>query len=256
MLLSEFNDTIDSCGWFKKALSFIKKNAVAIAVTAVAVAVVATVAVAAPVFVTTVATAVMSSGGGAAALAGGISAGLAAAGSAVASSTLIPAAAATAAIAVGVAATADIAENIADGVIIDTPISGGVSDTTIEKYHKGVRYVLTTLTATAISKLAKNAYFLALANKDDGAMYYCATPINKYLAISIMAENTELSVYTYYESNARSIAQQAGNNMSPIWEKHHKYGYFDHYHLGNLSKPGEPHTRCRSHAFYGLPKFD
>ena len=116
MLLSEFNESIDSCGWFKKALSFIKKNAVAIAVTAVVVAAVVTVAVAAPVFVTTVATAVMSSGGGTAALAGGISAGLAAAGSAVASSTLVSASLTVAALAAGVAIRADMIDVTYEGV--------------------------------------------------------------------------------------------------------------------------------------------
>lgn len=107
-----------------------------------------------------------------------------------------------------------------------------------------------------IFKRSLNSVVEVKAYTKDGAMYYCATAIDRDFAISIMAANTSVSVYTYYESNARSIAQEAGNHKSPIWERHHDYGYFDHYHLGNLSQKGETHIDCHSHAFYGLPQFN
>ena len=149
------------------------------------------------------------------------------------------------------------------GTAISEPIAEGVSQVVdkasnaiLEIIYKGVRYAAEILTATVVTTLAKNAYYMALADSTDGAMYFCATPIDKTFAISIMAANTVVSVYTYYEKNARSIAQQAGNNMSPIWERHHKFGYFDHYHLGNLSTKGSSHGDCYSHAFFGLPQYN
>lgn len=249
IFLSDLNENINNCGWFRKALNFVKKHAVQIVAV---VAVVATVAVAAPAFVAA-ATAVVSTGGGTAAIGGGITAGLVAAGSAIASSTLVGATVAAAAVTAGAVAGAIIVETIAEGI---EQIKDKTTGAILEIVYKGVHYASTLLTASVVSTLAKDAYFMALANPTDGAMYYCATAIDKNFAISIMAANTAVSVYTYYEYNARSIAQQAGNNMSPIWERHHAYGYFDHYHLGNLSIRDERHQDCLSHAFYGLPQFN
>lgn len=111
VFLSDLNEDINNCGWFKKALKFVKKNAVAIVATVAVVAVVATVVVAAPALVAA-ATATISVGGGAAGLTGGISAGLVAAGSAIASSTLVTATVAAAVVTAGVAIGADIVDNI------------------------------------------------------------------------------------------------------------------------------------------------
>lgn len=47
------------------------------------------------------------------------------------------------------------------------------------------------------------------------------------------------------KKNARSIAQQADNNRSPVLEIAKEIGYFDHYHTYSHTKP---------HAFFGLPK--
>lgn len=252
IFLSDLNEDINNCGWFRKALKFVKKHAVAIAITAAAVAVVATVAVAAPAFVAA-ATAAISTGGGTVGLAGGIGAGLIGAGSAIASSTLVSTAVAVAAVATGAVVSAIIIEPIAEDIeqVIDKT-TGKI----LEIIYKGIHYASSLLTATVVSMLAKDAYFIALADPTDGTMYYCPIAIDKNFAVSIMATNTIVSVYTYHEYNARSVAQQAGDNMSPIWERHHAYGYFDHYHLGNLSVKGESHQDCRSHAFYGLPQFN
>ncbi|MDR3293033.1 MAG: hypothetical protein LBT20_02895, partial [Clostridiales bacterium] len=100
-------------------------------------------------------------------------------------------------------------------------------------------------------ELAKEAYFLAFANPNDGKMYFCFAPITKPLSIEIMQFNhSEISVYTYHDYNARSIAQQAGQNFSPIHDFATKSGYFNHYHMGD-----RPHEVSYSHAFYGLPIF-
>lgn len=69
--------------------------------------------------------------------------------------------------------------------------------------------------------------------------------------IAVLSLHLIISIF-----ETRSVAQEAGDNKSPIWERHHRSGYFDHYHLGNLTKRGEVHTPCFSHAFYGLPQFD
>ena len=242
VLLSELQDAglIENCGWFKKLIKKVVKIAV-VAVTVVAVAattaavVVATAGAAAPALVAAGVGVTTSAGLGAAA---GMAAG------------------ALFAMTVGQAA-------IQAGTAISEPIAEGVSQVVdkatgaiLEIVYKGVTYTSALLTSAIASTLAKDAYFMTMANPDDGAMYYYTTPIDKNFAISIMAANTPVSVYTYYETNARNIAQQASNNMSPIWERHHNYGYFDHYHLGNLSERGESHKECHSHAFYGLPQFN
>ena len=116
--------------------------------------------------------------------------------------------------------------------------------------YKGKEYVTAALTATVIMRISKSSYFMAFADPKDGAMYYTPTPISRDFAISIMNYNTAVSVYTYYESSARSIAQVAGGHMSPIHDYAHKSGYFNHYHLGNIS-----HDLCKAHAFYGFPVF-
>ncbi len=252
VFLSDLNEDINNCGWFKKALNFVKKNAVAIVATVAVVAVVATVVVAAPAFVAA-ATATVSVSGGTAGLAGGISAGLIAAGSAVASSTFVTATVAAAAVTTGVVASAIIIEPIADGIeqVIDKT-TGRI----LEIVYKGVNFASAVLTAEVVNVLSKNSYYIAWANPSDGAMYYCPVEIERSFAVSIMAANTIVSVYTYYKDNARSIAQQSGNDKSPIHELHHGYGYYDHYHLGNLTDRGESHEVCKSHAFYGLPQFN
>ena len=242
ILLSEMKELgmIQNCGWFSRLIKKVVKIAV-VAVTVVAVA-----AVTAAVCVAT---------------AGAAAPALVAAGVGVTTSACLGAAAGVAtaglfALTVGAAAIqagTAIAEPLGEGAeqIVDK-LTGAL----LEIVYKGVTYASTILTAAIAEKLAKDAYFMALANPNDGAMYYCANPISKDMAISIMAANTSVSVYTYYEKNARSITQQAGNNMSPIWERHHNYGYFDHYHLGNLSLRGETHSDCYSHAFFGLPQFN
>lgn len=245
ILLSEMREAgmIQNCGWFKRLV----KKVVKVAVVAVMVATVA---------VATAAVVVATAGAAAPALV--------AAGVGITTSAGITAAST----AIGVVAGALFAMTVGQaaieaGTAISEPIAEGVSqivdkstNVVLEIVYKGVSYASTLLTAAVVSTLAKDVYFMTLANPNDGAMYYCATAIDKNFAISIMAANTIVSVYTYYETNARSIAQQAGNNMSPIWERHHAYGYFDHYHLGNLSARGESHKDCHSHAFYGLPQFN
>lgn len=52
-------------------------------------------------------------------------------------------------------------------------------------------------------------------------------------------------------NNARSVAQQAGNNMSPVFDFHHGFGYFDHYHRGDI-----PHDIAKAHVFFGFPQFN
>lgn len=237
VFLSDLDENINNCGWFKKALKFVKKHAVAIVATVAVVAVVATVAVAAPALVAA-ATATVSVGGGTA----GISAGLVAAGSAIASSTLVSTTIAAAAVTTGVVAAAIMVEPIADGIeqVVDKT-TGKI----LEIIYKGVSYASAVLTATVASTLAKDAYFMTLANPKTGEMIYTTTAISKDFAVSIMAANTSVSVYTYYEKNARSIAQQAENDKSPILERATEMGYFDHYHTYSHTKP---------HAFFGLPK--
>ncbi|MFQ6724077.1 MAG: hypothetical protein ACLRFE_01910 [Clostridia bacterium] len=242
ILLSEMQEAgmIQNCGWFKKLV----KKVVKVAVVVAAVAVVA---------VTTAAVVVATAGAAAPALvAAGVgvttSAGIGAA-AGVAAGALFALTVGQAAIQAGTAISEPIAEDISQ--VVDK-----ATNAILEIVYKGVSYASALLTATVASNLAKDTYFMTLANPTDGAMYYCATAIDKNFAISIMAANTSVSVYTYYETNARSVAQQAGNNMSPIWERHHDYGYFDHYHLGNLSARGESHKDCHSHAFYGLPQFN
>ena len=49
-----------------------------------------------------------------------------------------------------------------------------------------------------------------------------------------MQANTLVSVYTFLEPSARSIAQEASYHDSPIWEGAEKIGYFNHYHTAPL----------------------
>ena len=89
---------------------------------------------------------------------------------------------------------------------------------------------------------------MVLSNSSTGAMYYCVTAIDRNFALSIMSYNNRVSVYTYYEYNARSIAQEASHNKFPIHHDAHRSGYYDHYHVS-------PYTDDGAHAFYGLPQF-
>ena len=140
--LSDLNENINNCGWFKKALKFIKKHAVAIIATVAIVAVVATVAVAAPAFVAA-ATATISVGGGTAGLAGGISAGLVAAGSAIASSTLVSATVAAAVVTTDVVLSACLLDDIitlTEAYVLDFAES-------VRETNREDRYILVVLSA-------------------------------------------------------------------------------------------------------------
>ncbi|GEM_PF-3946801 len=216
VLLSEMRDygMIENCGWFT---SLIKATAVAVAVVAAVVAVAAV--------------CVCTCGAAAPAL---VAVGVGVSTSAVAASACAIAgyATVTAAIAAGVYVAASAIETI--------------------DFH-GVKYKAEVLTEAIAAALSPKDYFIALASSD-GCMMFCAVPITKDLAVSIMQANTVVSVYTVLPGNARSVAQIAGNNMSPIHENGHQIGYFAHYHLGNLSVRGETHSACHSHAFYGLPR--
>ena len=140
-----------------------------------------------------------------------------------------------------------ISEVIADGVsqIIDK-ITGAL----IEIVYKGVHYATEIMTTSIVEQISKNAYFIVLSNPKDGLMYYSPVAIDKNFAISVINFNTIVIIYTFMAQNARSVAQQAGNNMSPVFDLHHKPGYFDHYHRGDI-----PHEDAISHVFFGLPQF-
>lgn len=142
IFLSDLNEDINNCGWFKKALKFVKKHAVAIVATVAVVAVVATVAVAAPALVAA-ATATISVGGGAAGLTGGISAGLVAAGSAIASSTLVTATVAAAVVTTGAVLTACLLDDIitlTEAYVVDFAES-------VRKTNRADRYLLVVMSA-------------------------------------------------------------------------------------------------------------
>ena len=217
VLLSEFNDTLDNCGWFRKALKFIKKNAVAIVATVAVVAVVATVAVAAPAFIAA-ATATMSVGGSTAAAAGGISAGLVAAGSAIASSTLVSAAVATAAVATGVVLTAcalDTAITLTDAYVTDFADS-------VLKTNRADRYILVILSAL------------------DQPFVTHYKPVDKNTAKTWFSLGGQ--VWTPYSTDAIALINEcgyaAGNSRGEIGVAEHNiislgvYGYY-HYHALN-----------------------
>lgn len=142
VFLSDLNEDINNCGWFKKALKFVKKHAVAIVATVVVVAVVATVAVAAPAFVAA-ATAAVEVGGGLLGATGGITAGLVAAGSAIASSTLVSATVATAVVTTGVVLTACLLDEIitlTETYVVDFAES-------VRKTDRADRYILVVMSA-------------------------------------------------------------------------------------------------------------
>lgn len=220
IFLSDLNEDINNCGWFKKALKFVKKHAVAIVATVAVVAVVATVAVAAPAFVAA-ATAVISTGGGTAGLAGGIGAGLVAAGSAIASSTLVSTTVAVAAIAAGVAIAADV----------------------IDVTYEGVKYILEAYEKVK-DKLKIGHYYLCVTTKDGGMLI---TPINlASITIAVNAYNTGLSIYTPNQLDANQVATLAGNGISAIHDFRHKPGYFNHYHRFDRQPKN-------AHVFYGCP---
>lgn len=243
VLLSEMNSAglINNCGWFSRLVKKVVKVAI---ITVVAAAVVA---VTAAVVVCT---------------AGAAAPALIAAGVGITTST-----ATAAGIGLGVAAGALFFSTIGiaalqAGTAISEPIAEGVSQlidkTTgalLEIIYKGVSYASVLLTSAIISTLAQNAYFLALAAKD-GRMYYSPVAIDRVFAVSIMQFNSAVSVYTFLEKNARSIAQEASINKSPLFDYAHDIGYFNHYHLGNLSNYGERHDICKSHAFFDWPQFN
>lgn len=218
ILLSEMREAglIQNCGWFS---NLIKKVAIAVAVVAVAVAAVALVV----------------------ATAGAAAPAVVAAGIGV-STTVVTSAAATAAT---IGAYATITAAIAAGVY--------VAANEIDNIHyNGVNYKAEELTEAKIKKLPVNTYYVALA-ASDGKLVFCATPILRCLAVAIMRANTNVSVYTFNNSSARGITQEASDFMSPIFDYRHNSGYFNHYHLGNLTGRGENHSICKSHAFFGFP---
>lgn len=218
ILLSEMRNAgmIENCGWFSKLIKSVAK-----AVTVVSVAVVAVAAIV--VTAGTAAPAVVAAGVGVSTT---VISGM------VATATTIGAYfSITAAIAAGVYVTADQIDRIP---------------------YNGVNYDAEELTDKKIKKLPTTTYYLAIA-ASDGKMVFCATPIARSLAVAVMRANTAVSIYTYKDISARGIAQEASNFMSPLWEYRHQSGYFNHYHLGNLSIRGEIHSICKSHAFYGFP---
>ncbi|MDR2266522.1 MAG: hypothetical protein LBE09_02900 [Christensenellaceae bacterium] len=105
------------------------------------------------------------------------------------------------------------------------------------------------MTGAIATNIAKDVSFIALANLKDGKMYYTSTTIDRHFAISIMNFNTNLSVYTFYGSNARGITQETSYHVSPVHDSATKTSYFAHYHLGNT-----PRDFAVAHAFYGTPR--
>ncbi|MDD4351273.1 MAG: hypothetical protein PHP83_03735, partial [Clostridia bacterium] len=237
ILLSEMRNAgmIENCGWFS---SLIKKI--------VKVVIVATVIAA--VAVTTAAIIVATAGAAAPAL---VAVGVGATTSATLGSSAAVALGGLFAMTIGIAAIqagTAIAETIADGL---EAVINKVNGNLLEIVYKGVRYAAKILTTAIIATLATNAYFIALANTKSGDMYYTPIAIPKNLAISVINFNSFVSIYTFLPSNARNIAQQAGNHKSPVFDTHHKPGYFDHFHRGDIS-----HELAISHAFFGLPQFN
>lgn len=142
IFLSELNENINNCGWFRRALSFIKKHAVAAIIASVAVVAVVTVCVAAPAFVAA-ATAAVSTGGGTAAFTSGITAGLVAAGKAVASSALVSSTIAAAATVSSVVLTACAIEGII--TLTETYVTDFANS--VKKTNREDRYILVVLSA-------------------------------------------------------------------------------------------------------------
>lgn len=219
IFLSDLNEDINNCGWFKRALKFVKKHAVAIVATVVVVAVVATVAVAAPAFVAA-ATATISVGGGAAGLAGGISAGLVAAGSAIASSTLVTATVAAAAVTTGAVLTSyllDTAISLSKAYVVDFAES-------VRKTDRADRYLLVVMSAL------------------DQPL------VTHYKPVSLETAKTWFSlggqVWTPYSNDAIGLINlcgyAAGNSKGEINVAEHNtislgnYGYY-HYHALDLN---------------------
>lgn len=238
ILLSEMQDAgmIENCGWFSRLVKNVVK------VVAVVVVVAAVVAVTAAIVVATAgaaAPALVAAGVGVAG-SGAVTAGAIIAGGAA--GALFLSTIGKAALDAGTA----FAEALGDGteVLIDK-----VSLAVLEIIYKGASYIASVLTGSIVSKLSKNDYFMTWANAKDGQMYYSPTVITKQFAISIMNHNSTVSIYTYYESNARSVTQQAGDNKSPVYDYAHKVGYFSHYHLGNI-----PRDYAVAHAFFGMPR--
>lgn len=234
VLLSEMKDAgmIENCGWFSK---LIKAVVVTVVVAAVVVVVAGTIV----------------------ATAGAAAPALVAAGVGVAGSTAVTAGSVIIGVGAGalVASTVGVAA-IRAGTAVGEVIGNGVEQVVdkatgaiLEIIYKGARYASKVLTVAIVNKLSKNAYFIALANSKDGKMYYTPTAIERTFAVSIMNYNTLISIYTYYASNARSVAQEAGNNKSPVYDVAHKVGFYNHYHLGNISRES-----AVSHAFFGTQR--
>lgn len=215
VFLSDLDENINNCGWFKKALKFVKKHAVAIVATVAVVAVVATVAVAAPALVAA-ATATVSVGGGTA----GISAGLVAAGSAIASSTLVSATIAAAAVTTSVVLATCLLDDIitlTEAYVVDFAES-------VRKTDREDRYLLVVMSAL------------------DQPL------ITHYKPVTLETAKTWFSlggqVWTPYSNDAinliNSCGYAAGNSKGEINVAEHNtislgnYGYY-HYHALDLN---------------------
>jgi len=230
VLLSEMNNAglIDNCGWFSSLIKKVVKVAVQVTVAVAVVAataavVVATAGAAAPALVAAGVGITTSTAVGAVA---GVAAG-----------ALIYSTVGTAALKAGTA----VSETIAEGV---SQLVDKATGAILEIIYKGKSYATALLTTAVIEKIAKDAYFITLAGPKS-EMFYSPIAIDRNFAVSIMCANTDVSVYTFNPNNARSIAQEAESNKSPILERATKIGYFDHYHT---------YSHGNAHAFFGTPK--
>jgi len=241
VLLSEMQQMglIANCGWFSNLF----KKIVKAVVTAVVVA---------AVVVATAAVVVATAGAAAPALV--------AAGVGVATSTAVTATSAAVGVAAGALFAATIgtaalqagtafSEIIAEGAkqIVDKA-TGAILSIII----KGAEYALVAVTSGLIYNIAKNSYFLtAIAN--DGVVYMSTTPLDRTLAT--WAVRSEISVYTFYSSNAYQVAKDAGDGLLPVWDAAHRHDsrtgalkkgiFFDHWH--KYKHQGS------SHCMYGTP---
>ena len=235
ILLSEMRNMgmIQNVGWFSSLIKAVVVTAVVAVVVASTVAVVvATAGAAAPALVAAGVGIASSSAVSVGAAAIGATAGL-----------LFVATVGQAALRVGTAVAEDLGNGF-EGVF--DRVTRGI----LEIVYRGATYATKVLTQAIVNTISRNDYFLAYARPSDGLMYYTPIKITKEFAISVMSYNSKISIYTYHGLNARSVAQQAGHNKSPVHDKAHGKGYFDHYHLGNI-----PRDFAVSHAFYGMSQF-
>lgn len=236
ILLSEMQDAgmIQNCGWFSRLIKKVVKVAVKVAVVAAVVAtsaavVVATAGAAAPALVAAGVGVTTSAGIGAAA---GAAAG-----------ALFAMTVGAAAVKAGTAISEPIANDVSH---IVNKMTGALISIVI----KNVEYKAVLATAAVIKNIAKNSYFLA-GFSADGSTYISLIAISDVLAVWATREN--VPIYTYYSSNAKKIARDAGSGLSPKHDSAHRYIgktkklkvgiYFNHWHT---AKHG-------GHCLYGTP---